>query len=465
MNRRNLDFAAAVVIVGLLAGVAGLATTVLLRSVEHLTYRYAFGSLLTGVTDSSPVRRAVGPMIGSSLAGLGWWILRRRADVPPLAETIARHDRIPRRSFIIDAALQVLLVGSGASLGREGAPRQFAAALAALGTGWLQRLSARDREILLACAAGAGLGAVYAVPVGGALFAARIMLRTWHPRALGAALISSSLAVAVGSAVTHDHPILDWPGPQLSYLLAAGVLLLAPVTLGVGLAFNRIMAMAQPVTLLRSWVVIPAIAAAGLMMGICSHGWPDLPGNGKSILTVSLDSGMTLASAAVILALKPLLTALFLRVGAVGGMLTPSLATGAAAGALVVLAVNSAAGTHISVPAVSLAAAAGVLAITQRSPIWAAVFVWELAHPPWWLFIVFLAAAASAHGLRLLTERRHAAAPAASVLRRSTVRAARSGPSMPTCSNTSTRRSCVTISSRQSSITAGPNRSHEAQPN
>ena len=37
---------------------------------------------------------------------------------------------------------------------------------------------------------------------------------------------------------------------------------------------------------------------------------------------------MTLASAAVILALKPLLTALFLRVGAVGGMLTPSLATG-----------------------------------------------------------------------------------------------------------------------------------------
>ena len=35
---------------------------------------------------------------------------------------------------------------------------------------------ARDREILLACAAGAGLAAVYSVPLGGALFAARIML-------------------------------------------------------------------------------------------------------------------------------------------------------------------------------------------------------------------------------------------------------------------------------------------------
>ncbi|MDT5175130.1 MAG: hypothetical protein QOG37_2381, partial [Mycobacterium sp.] len=94
MPRRDLDFFAAVVIVGLLAGLAGLATTVVLRSVEHLTYHYTFGSLLNGITGSSPVRRALGPMIGAGLAGLGWWMLRRRTDVPPLAGTIARHDRI-----------------------------------------------------------------------------------------------------------------------------------------------------------------------------------------------------------------------------------------------------------------------------------------------------------------------------------------------------------------------------------
>jgi H+/Cl- antiporter ClcA len=405
LNRSNLDFACAVVIVGLLAGVAGLATTVLLRFVEHLTYDYAIGSLLAGVTASSPVRRAVGPLVGGALTGFGWWILRRRTDVPSLAKTIAAHDRIPRLAFSIDAALQVVLVGSGASLGREGAPRQFAAALSDLGTGWLKRISAHDREILLACAAGAGLGAVYAVPVGGALFAVRILLKTWHPRALGAALLSSSLAVAVASAVTHDQPVLEWPGPKLSYLLTTVAVFLAPVALCVGLAFNRLMAAAEPARVTRSWVLIPAIATAGLVMGVCSHWWPELPGNGKSILTVSVDSRMTPATAAAILALKPLLTALFLRAGAVGGMLTPSLATGAAAGSLVVLAVNAAAGTHISVPAMSLATAAGVLAITQRAPIWAAVFVWELGRPPWWMLIVFLAAAAGAHGLRVLTER------------------------------------------------------------
>ncbi|MGO9152714.1 chloride channel protein [Mycobacterium sp.] len=404
--RPNLDFFCAVVIVGVLAGVAGLSTTFVLRFVQHVTYHYTFGTLLQGITGSSPVRRALGPMVGGALAGLGWWILRRRAEVRPLEGTITRGDRVPRLSWSIDAVLQVLLVGSGASLGREGAPRQFAAALSDLCIGWLRRLSPRDRQILLACAAGAGLGAVYAVPLAGALFSVRIILKTWHPRALGAALISSSLAVAIGSAITHDHSSLDWPSAHSSFQLTGRAVVLAPLTLVVGLAFNRLMGAARPARTMRSWVLVPALAGAGLVMGVCSHWWPELPGNGRSILTVALASekmGMTLSSAAAILALKPLLTALFLRAGGAGGMLTPSLATGAAAGSLLVLTINWAAGTNFQLPATSLAGAAGVLAVTQGSPIWAAIFVWELAHPPFWLFGVFLVTATGAHGLKVLT--------------------------------------------------------------
>ena len=392
-------------IVGLLAGLAGLATTLLLRLVEHFAYHYTFGTLLVGVTGSSPVRRALGPMVGGALAGLGWWILRSRTDVPSLSAAIANRERIRLLPFGVDAALQVAVVGSGASLGREGAPRQLAAALADLGVGWLKRLSPHDRKVVLACAAGAGLGAVYAVPLGGALFAVRVVLKTWHPRALGAALITSSLAVSVGSLVTHDKPSLIWPSLQGSYLLTGYALALAPLTFAVGWGFNRIMAAAHARALIRSWVLIPAIAGAGLLTGACSHWWPDLPGNGKSILTVSLDSGLTWIAAAVVLVLKPLLTAVFLRAGAAGGMLTPALATGAAAGSLVVLSINSAAGTQLHVPAISLAGAAGVLAVTQRAPVWAAIFVWELAAPPVWLLLVFFGAALGSHGLRLLVER------------------------------------------------------------
>jgi H+/Cl- antiporter ClcA len=404
-GRRNADFFCAVVIVGLLAGCAGLATTSLLRLVEHLTYHYTFGSLLEAVSASSPIRRVAGPMIGGALAGLGCWILRPRADVPPLATAVANRERIRLLPFSFDAALQVLVVGSGASLGREVAPRQFAVALANLATGWQKRLSERDREILLACAAGAGLAAVYAVPLGGAVFTLRVMLKTWHPREVGAALITSSLAVAVASLVTHDRPNLYWPNPEASYLLIAYSLALAPLALVVGLVFNRVMGWAGQRTLPRSWLLIPSIAGAGLLVGVCSHWWPELPGNGRSILNVILGGGMTLKTAAAVLVLKVLVTAMFLRAGARGGLFTPALATGAAAGTLFVLTINAIAGTQFHVPAIALAGSAGVLAITQSAPLWAAVFVWELARPPLWLLLVFLTAASSTYGLRLLVER------------------------------------------------------------
>lgn len=404
VQQRNLQYACAVLAIGLLAGVAGATTTLLLHGIEHLTYHYTFGSLLDGVAGAGHVRRIVGPMIGGALAGWGWWMLRRRTAVPSVPDTIARHEPIPRLATSLDAGLQVLLVGTGASLGREGAPRQFAATIGDLGTSRLV-LSARDREILLSCAAGAGLAAVYSVPVGGALFALRILLNTWDIRSVGTALITSSLAVAVAAPITHDQPVLHWPSPDLSYLLTAVAILLAPLAVCVARAFNRVMAYARAHKVGTSWRLIPAIAGAGLLVGVCSHWWPELPGNGKSVLVISLGSGLTIGSAAALLILKPLLTSLFLRAGAVGGLLTPALATGAALGSLVALSINAWTQFHVSVPAISLACAAGVLAITQGTPTWAAIFVWELARPPWWLLVVFFVAAVAAHLLGKLSDR------------------------------------------------------------
>jgi len=77
-------------------------------------------------------------------------------------------------------------------------------------------------------------------------------------------------------------------------------------------------------------------------------------------------------------------------------VLTPALATGAALGAVVALSVSALTPLHLNGPAVSLACAAGVLAITRGSPDVAAIFVWKLARPPWWLLPVFSAAAFSA---------------------------------------------------------------------
>jgi H+/Cl- antiporter ClcA len=418
VTRRALEFGSAALLTGLLAGVAGATTVSLLHAVEHLAYHYSYGLLLDGIGASSPVRRALAPAVGGALAGFGWWILRRRSGAPSLSATIAGKQPMRHLPMAADAALQVVAVGSGASLGRETAPRQLAAVLSSFGTTWLGRLTsstlgsltARDREILLSCAAGAGLGAVYSVPLGGAFFAARVMMGTWHPKVVGTALITSSLAVAVSHPVTHFERNLGWPNPALSYQFTMLAVAIAPLAVVVGLAFNRLTAAAAPKPQLASWVLIPGVALAGLITGVCSIYRPELPGNGRSVLVVAVGSDLTLAAAAVILLLKPLLTALYLRLGAVGGMITPALATGAAAGTVATLALNDLAHTNLHVAAVALTCAAGVLAITQRAPAFAALFVWELAHPPIWLLLVFAVAAFSSHGIRLLRDRSTAAA-------------------------------------------------------
>ena len=119
-------------------------------------------------------------------------------------------------------------------------------------------------------------------------------------------------------------------------------MLLAPLALGVGLAFNSIMNRARSRSATHtSWLLMPGIAMAGLLVGICSHWWPELPGNGSSILEISLNSSLTLVPAAALLALKPLLTAIYLRAGAIGGLLTPALATGAATATATLEVINA----------------------------------------------------------------------------------------------------------------------------
>jgi H+/Cl- antiporter ClcA len=120
-----------------------------------------------------------------------------------------------------------------------------------------------------------------------------------------------------------------------------------------------------------------------------------------------LSGGDTLIPIAVVVVLKPVLTALFLRAGAVGGMLTPALSTGVATGAFVALAINQMGG-HASIPTLGLIGGAAVLGITQHAPVFAAVFTAELTHPPAGVWVMLLLAAVGAHGVHLVFSRRGA---------------------------------------------------------
>lgn len=70
--------------------------------------------------------------------------------------------------------LSVIIVGMGVSLGREGAPKQAGAVIANFFSD-KQQLSDEQRRLLVACGAGASMGAAYGVSLGGALFALEVL--------------------------------------------------------------------------------------------------------------------------------------------------------------------------------------------------------------------------------------------------------------------------------------------------
>src|SRR5262249_43103022 len=145
-TQKYLVFAAAILVTGVVSGIAGGFTTVVVRAIEHFTYGYEQGPMLTGVRNASIERRLLGPARGCAIAGLGWWLLRRRATIPNLTEQIRSGRPFAHGPMGIDALLQVLAVGSGASLGREQAPRLFAASFTEL---WIRfgSIAPAERQI------------------------------------------------------------------------------------------------------------------------------------------------------------------------------------------------------------------------------------------------------------------------------------------------------------------------------
>ncbi|QNK79735.1 chloride channel protein [Nakamurella sp. PAMC28650] len=364
------------VLTGLAAGIGGVALTLLLHLVQHLAFGYTEATFLTGVERASPARRVLALALGGAIVGTGWWALRRsRPASCTVEEALASPGlRLPVPATTAEASLQVIAVGFGASLGREGAPRQLGAALAA----WLADragVSVGQRRTIVACGAGAGLASVYNVPLGGALFTLEILLVSAQLADVVPALLSAAVATATAWPVLSDRP---------TYLLAhvtfrsnelVFALLLGPVAGLIGWTFNRLATLGRSAAP-HGWQLPLVITAAFTGLGALSIAFPQLLGNGKGVAQLAFDGTLALGTVGVLLVLKPLVTTGMLAAGANGGLLTPALATGALLGTLTGTAYSILwPGTPVA--GFAMIGAAAVLATTLRAPLCAVVLLLE----------------------------------------------------------------------------------------
>ena len=168
---KSLKLSLAVFGTGIASGLVGILCHYLLEFIQVLAFGKDKGDLLLQFQSVNAFRRFLVLLIVGFLASLFWYFLQRRVSLLSISKA---KQLVGKRSpnFLgqsLHALVQVAIVAAGASIGKEGAPRE----LGALFGGSLSKglhLFISDRQLLIACGAGSGLASVYQVPFASALF-------------------------------------------------------------------------------------------------------------------------------------------------------------------------------------------------------------------------------------------------------------------------------------------------------
>jgi H+/Cl- antiporter ClcA len=373
-----LRFWLAVCLIGTSTGLAAAALTRLLEIVQRVAWRGSGTNILAAARQASGSRHLVVLLAAGILTGVGQVVLKELSSGNGIDTTAAiwfYAGRMPALRTLGSAVLSIFAVGMGASMGREGAPKQAGAVFANFFAD-AEDLSDEQRQLLVACGAGAGMGAAYGVPLGGALFALEVMRGKLALRFVLPALFASMMATGISWVALPNAPTYIIPSFPLSAAVIIWAILAAPVFAFGSILYVRLVRWADK-NKPRGWQRFIAPAVVLGLLGIVSVWFPEILGNGKDLSQVLLGDQVATRLLLALLLLKPLATILCMRSGVPGGLFTPSLTFGALLGAALGHAWSM---LWPGVPAglFALLGAGAVLSATTQGPISAIVLVMEL---------------------------------------------------------------------------------------
>lgn len=374
-------FWSAVVLAGVATGLLGAFMMFVLFSVEHLTYGHSTTSFEYAVEHSGDTRRVVALVVAGAVAGVAWFLLRRltRGERSDIDDSVWNGTgELSFRRCMGTSLISEVVVGLGGSLGRESAPKLMGGAAAS----WLSgpmRLSAAQRRLLVACAAGAGLACVYNVPLGGTLFTAELLVGSLSLPVMMPALLCSGIATATAWVyLPQQATYVGLPSYRFSMTLMIFALVLGPVVGLVAVAWVRLIGFTshhRPQG--RAALVVPVLAFT--LVGLMGIGYPQLFGNGKDMAHDAFIGVGSIGLFGALFVLKPIATGLCLGSGANGGLFTPTLSTGAVLGAFLGAAWSMMwAGSPVG--AFAMVGASAMIGASMQAPLTALVLVIELTH-------------------------------------------------------------------------------------
>src|SRR5579859_3604958 len=368
----------AVLFTGIGTGLGAAVLTRLLEFTQHVAWHGSSTNILDAAQHAGVARHLLVLLGAGILTGAGQILLKQLSSGNGIDTTAAiwfHAGRMPPLRTLGSALLSIFVVGMGASLGREGAPKQAGAVFANFFSD-RGSLSDEQRRLLVACGAGAGMSAAYGVPLGGALFALEVMRGKLALRFVLPALFTSLVATAVSWLALPDAPTYTIPAFSNSASVLVWSLLVAPIVGVASVVYVRLVRWADQ-NKPHGWqrIIAPVIVLG--IVGVVSVWFPQILGNGKDVSQLLFTGGLAPLLVLSLLFLKPAATILCMRSGAPGGLFTPSLTFGALLGATLGHAWSW---LWPGVPPgfFALLGAGALLAATTQGPISALVLMMEL---------------------------------------------------------------------------------------
>lgn len=277
------------------------------------------------------------PMLfGAGCAMLSVLLVRRYAPetsgsgIPHLKATLHRLRELRWwRVLPIKMAGGALALGSGMALGREGPTVQMGGAVGDAIARWL-KVPARDRLVLIAAGAGAGLAAAFNAPLSGLVFILEEVQRDFRPVMFGAAFLAAAIADIIARFAAGQLPVFVVPSYPPPPLTAIPIFIVLGVVTGIfGVAFNRgLLIMLDGFGRFPLRKQIGLAGVVGALAGLIAWFSPMAVGGGHDFAEWVLSGEIALTAVPLWFLLRFGLTLVSYGTGAPGGIFAPLLVLG-----------------------------------------------------------------------------------------------------------------------------------------
>lgn len=297
---------------------------------------------------------------------------------------------LPSRNLMVQFWAGVASMISGQTVGREGPAVHLGAGAASL-LGQKLKLPNNSLQTLIGCGVAAAIAASFDTPMAGVIFAMEVVLMEYTVVGFVPVILASVTGAALSQLVFGQEATIAVSTGDIQRLMELPYIALMGLAIGISAAlFIHLNLLGQK---LGRWWPLPArLLLAGVLTAAIAWYVPQIMGQGYDTLNAAMTGKLTLMMLAIIAAAKLVSSSLVNGLGIPGGVIGPTLVTGACLGGALGTVAQLVSPADFADPGfyVTLGMAA-MMAAVVNAPLAALVAVLELSFNPNVIFPAMLA--------------------------------------------------------------------------